>query len=659
MGFTFAAMTAWDSIGKQAVKNTSFQVYAMADTGFVTPLAITDPFDTPLAGNILNSGTQAVFPEFKQADHPTVRITDSARNYIWTVTSVVADDSVSEFIGTSGSASAAAVKAAAKSAVSTDLDNPASEIATKLSATIDAQIDASPTVAAKLGKALAPVAALSLPGSKQTGNLRGGTTVATASGALHNAFPGLTLCDDGTLLAVWRSAGQHDPGPSKGVIKARRYGTDLQPVGAEYTVLTDALDLRDPMLTKLEDGRILMQYFKHDGTANTVAGVFVAVSADNGATFTQLSKVPFTWDTLVASSGRVVVAPNGDWLVAAYGRTSATFQQIRLMRSTNGGTSWTGEVTVAEGQAESRNYMEPVIGTLPDGQTLICLIRVADSTGANPAIYRTTSTDNGATWAAETSVVAGDGGRPAWIRLKSGGLLLITRNQAAAPYPVRFRTSWDNGLTWTTPTQLGGTPANQGTYAQPVELAPGLIGVAYAIEAGPAASTVSLAYLADGYGYSPAGDDFADPEGTLFKGAGEGGIAGGAAALGNVLGWPVWTLGASSADQCAFAFRIPASWKKFDITLLWVNTAGGTTADVVFRHDYEQVNAAASLTSGAGATATVTTGNQFILTETPMAAGVSRTGEFLRVKPTRLGADAADTYANSIGIIGVRVRRVE
>lgn len=50
---------------------------------------------------------------------------------------------------------------------------------------------------------------------------------------------------------------------------------------------------------------------------------------------------------------------------------------------------------------------------------------------------------------------------------------------------------------------------------------------------------------------------------------------------------------------------------------------------------------------------------QLILSETAMASGVSRTEEFLRIKPTRLGADAADTYANSIGIIGVQVRRVE
>lgn len=135
MAFTFAAAVAWDPIGKQAVKNTSFQVYATADTGFVTPLAITDTFGVTLPGNILNSGSQGVFPEFEQDTESTVVITDPAHTYVWTVTAIMQDTSVAAFVGKAGSASEVAVKAAAKSAVSTDLDNPASDIATKLSAT--------------------------------------------------------------------------------------------------------------------------------------------------------------------------------------------------------------------------------------------------------------------------------------------------------------------------------------------------------------------------------------------------------------------------------------------------------------------------------------------------------------------------------------------
>jgi hypothetical protein len=349
-------------------------------------------------------------------------------------------------------------------------------------------------------------AAAGLPGSGRPGNLRAGTRPATVASTERNAFPGMAVCKDGSLLVVWRAAASHEP-VHHSVIKARKYAANGRPLTDAYTVLSDPLDLRDPMLTVLDSGEILMQYFKHDGTGTTIAGVWVASTTDNGATFQVLFKVPYTWDSLAACAGRVVVAPNGDWLVAAYGRTSATYNHIRLMRSTDHGATWRGEVTVAEGQAESRNYVEPPLGVLPDG-SLMCLIRVADSNGANPAIYSTTSTDNGLTWTPETLIIAGGGGRPAWISLASGGILIVNRLVGAGNV-MQYRTSWDGGATWTAATQLEKMSVRQGTYAHPVEVAPGLVAVAWGIEDNAASSsTISWATSLTGRAGPPAGDDF-------------------------------------------------------------------------------------------------------------------------------------------------------
>lgn len=131
MTFTYPAAVAWDRVGKQAVKNATFQVYAMDDTGFVTPLPIMDAAGAALPGNILTSGSQGVFPEFRQATHATVRITDPARTYIWTVNAIMQDESVASFLDDPESASAAAVK----SAVSVAISDPTSDISTALSAT--------------------------------------------------------------------------------------------------------------------------------------------------------------------------------------------------------------------------------------------------------------------------------------------------------------------------------------------------------------------------------------------------------------------------------------------------------------------------------------------------------------------------------------------
>ncbi|MEZ2388221.1 hypothetical protein AB6813_01510 [bacterium RCC_150] len=111
MSFTFPAMVAYDSSGNKPVKQVSFQVYAVTDTAFTTPLAITDTFGAALPGNILNSGTQGVFPQFKQATNSTVVITDASRVYAWTVNCVQQDTATAAFINDSTTATAAALNA--------------------------------------------------------------------------------------------------------------------------------------------------------------------------------------------------------------------------------------------------------------------------------------------------------------------------------------------------------------------------------------------------------------------------------------------------------------------------------------------------------------------------------------------------------------------
>lgn len=103
-------MVAWDPNGKATVKGVSFQVYATTDTAFLTPLPITDPFGAALPGNILNSGTMGVFPQFQQASNATVVIADATKTYAWTVVCVSNDATTASFINTTGSASALAVK---------------------------------------------------------------------------------------------------------------------------------------------------------------------------------------------------------------------------------------------------------------------------------------------------------------------------------------------------------------------------------------------------------------------------------------------------------------------------------------------------------------------------------------------------------------------
>lgn len=126
MAFTFPAMVAEDPATNAVVKNVSFQVYAVTDTSFTTPLPITDTFNNPLAGGILNSGTKGIFPQFQQATNSTVVIADATKVYAWTINCVQQDSAISSFINTPGSATATALSAtyASKANNLSDLASP-------------------------------------------------------------------------------------------------------------------------------------------------------------------------------------------------------------------------------------------------------------------------------------------------------------------------------------------------------------------------------------------------------------------------------------------------------------------------------------------------------------------------------------------------------
>lgn len=84
MAYQYPAMVAFTSNGNSVVKNAVFQAYAPSDTGFTSPLAITDNMGNTLQN--LNSGSQGVFPAFQQAQYTTVVVSDTPNHqYAWTV----------------------------------------------------------------------------------------------------------------------------------------------------------------------------------------------------------------------------------------------------------------------------------------------------------------------------------------------------------------------------------------------------------------------------------------------------------------------------------------------------------------------------------------------------------------------------------------------
>lgn len=314
----------------------------------------------------------------------------------------------------------------------------------------------------------------------------------------YEAFPSLVRLPDGRLFCTWRSATDHlvFDGVIKGCWSSDMGRTWTTPV----TLLDDAQDLRDPSVTLLADGTLIMSLFKHDGVKPQ--GMYVSTSDDDGETWSALTLTVQHFTDWNAVSAPIVELADGTLVLAFYGRNnSATYESSATLRSTDGGATWAFGGTMADGATLGASAQEPQIGLLADGTTLLGLIR-----GSNGQMYRTASTDGGLTWAATTNPYGSATARPTFVQTATGAIITVYRwstnsNRAAA------RLSTDNGVSWTTnPVPITPEPGDM-QYVGMVEVAPGVIAVAIS-EEGTAGTdaTITFRYLLNGYGQTPLGD---------------------------------------------------------------------------------------------------------------------------------------------------------
>lgn len=498
-------------------------------------------------------------------------------------------------------------------------------------------------------------AAIAIPGSRGSGNVSTTEKSKLIGEGGYNAFPGLALCPDGSLVVAWRKGGTH-------VDKGAMYQSRSLDLGRTWTtpviIVSDpVLDVRDVMLSTLRDGRIAMFYFVYNGTHPT--GSYVRFSTDNAYTWGAAITVTFTTTYMQAATGPVLELPNGDLLVSAYTANSAnTITEIKVKRSVDGGTTWGDEVTAASSATGALQFYEPVMGILPNGG-LMMLIRTGNNGVAETR--KSTSADNGITWTTPVVTLPASSGRPGWIALKSGGVVFSYRRTAGSDWKHEFITSWDNAATWSAPARLGLELSSQSVYSQMVELAPGLIGIAYADETNTTTASVRFKYLVDGSGVTPFGEGVNfGPEKVFIPASAISSYAGATSAMmpgvANVL---VWLMDASAVEGLAVPIGlIPAGWNSYDVNVIWAPTsaaAGGVVFQVISTWFdpgvLPSVNAGqASVTSAAGgATAAV----QGALA----ATRIPRKGLPAQVRLLRIATDVADTYAADIGIFGVEVVR--
>lgn len=279
-------------------------------------------------------------------------------------------------------------------------------------------------------------------------------TIRTLATGTHNAFAYAVELPNTSYLVAWRKGANHTP--SQGSIYAARYDVFGDTAMAPTLVKAHAtLDLRDPCLTVLADGRVLMSWFLYDPAgagAPIPDSLRVAFSSDNGATWSSDILAPTALTGWAAAAGPVEQLADGTLLLPAYGSvTGQTWQSARLSRSTDNGATWSAGAMIADETIDSRHWQEPNILLTSRGD-LLAAIRTEGASGdtSKQTIWTARSTDGGLTWTDHTDQFAGSGA-PRLTELN--GVIYAVYRDRATGRPAQ-RASLDFGTTWEAATEL-------------------------------------------------------------------------------------------------------------------------------------------------------------------------------------------------------------
>ncbi|WP_145804090.1 sialidase family protein [Kribbella amoyensis] len=218
-------------------------------------------------------------------------------------------------------------------------------------------------------------------------------------------FPSAVRLGDGRVFVVWREGLGHVR--SNGRIVAAESSDEGRNWSEPRVVVDTIQDDRDPMVVQLANGDLLLSWFQIDWSVRPYVcpGVQVARSTDGGASWDSPVAVGSgmvdhetaeVWHSFraghVVAHGQILELPDGDLLAPVYGVFPGDHRHsAAVVRSTDGGLTWPAENEIVLGRQPDREYTEPVLTLLPDGQ-VVALLR----TDQEADLVR--SDDNGVTW---------------------------------------------------------------------------------------------------------------------------------------------------------------------------------------------------------------------------------------------------------------------
>jgi hypothetical protein len=299
----------------------------------------------------------------------------------------------------------------------------------------------------------------------------------------HSAFPSVVRVPGGRVLVVFRNGIQHaDP---SGKIMMVSYAYDsvakrFAPTDTN-TIIDTPADDRDPHITALSNGTLLVNFFTRVELSPTSEDVEVHVSQseDSGRSWHAWASFPNPWPARwLATSDAIHESPGGRLLMATYGVVAADGTSSGLLyQSRDAGRSWEYSGVIGRDPSQRLEFYEPAVAQLADRMVAALRAEPLDSPEGG-FIYWTNSGDGGRAWSTPVRLrLWGYPSRP--LELSNGALLLVY-GYRRSPFGVQFSTSTDEGRAWSEPTALDASSETaECGYPESVELVDGSILTVY------------------------------------------------------------------------------------------------------------------------------------------------------------------------------------
>jgi hypothetical protein len=183
----------------------------------------------------------------------------------------------------------------------------------------------------------------------------------------HSAFPSVVRVPGGRVLVVFRNGIQHaDP---SGKIMMVSYAYDsvakrFAPTDTN-TIIDTPADDRDPHITALSNGTLLVNFFTRVELSPTSEDVEVHVSQseDSGRSWHAWASFPNPWPARwLATSDAIHESPGGRLLMATYGVVAADGTSSGLLyQSRDAGRSWEYSGVIGRDPSQRLEFYEPAV----------------------------------------------------------------------------------------------------------------------------------------------------------------------------------------------------------------------------------------------------------------------------------------------------------